>query len=284
MAIQIITDAGADLSKEEQEKYGIEVIPIKVFADGKEYLSGTELFSDEFYDILESAKEIPTTSQPTTLEIQDVFFKYVKEGKEILVLALSSCASGTYNNMNLAKSMILEEYPDAVIEIIDTQAFAYIYGYASILASEMAKEGKAISEIKEEIQKFLDTREAIFIPNSLTYLEKGGRINKASLVFGNLLDIVPVLSLRNGLVEAISKVRGRKKLAKKMIKYVQENLPDQNGKTLLVLNGRMEEETIDLIDALKELYPTAEIKRAKVGPTIATHIGPVFSVICEKGM
>ena len=282
MAIQIITDAGADLTKEEQEKYGIEVIPIKIFANGKEYLSGTELFSDDFYDILESCKEIPTTSQPTTLEIQEIFLKHVKMGKEILVLSLSSCASGTYNNMNLAKSMILEEYPDAVIEIIDTQAFAYIYGYASILASEMANEGKALPEIIESVKHFIDTREAIFIPNSLTYLEKGGRINKASLVFGNLLDIVPVLSLRNGLVEAISKVRGRKKLAKKMIKYVQENLPDQNGKTLLVLNGRMEEDTLELIDALKELYPTAEIKRAKVGPTIAAHIGPVFSVICEK--
>ena len=141
---------------------------------------------------------------------------------------------------------------------------------------------KDIYTIKEEVKRFIDTREAIFIPNSLTYLEKGGRINKASLVFGNLLDIVPVLSLRNGLVEAISKVRGRKKLAKKLLNFVKDNLPDQDGKTPLVLNGRMEEETLELIDALKELYPTAEIKRAKVGPTIAAHIGPVFSVICEK--
>ncbi len=280
--IQIITDAGADLSKEEQIKYGIEVIPIKVFADGKEYLSGTEIFSDEFYDILESCKETPTTSQPTTLEIEEIFLKHIKEGKDILVLALSSSASGTYNNMNLAKSMVLEKYPNAVIEILDTQVFAYIYGYASILASEMAKDGKTIPEIIETVKTFLETREAIFIPNSLTYLEKGGRINKASLVFGNLLDIVPVLSLRNGLVEAIDKVRGRKKLAKKLARYVEEKMPDQNGKTLLVLNGRMEEETLELIDALKELYPTAEIKRAKVGPTIAAHIGPVFAVICEK--
>ena len=280
--IQIITDAASDLTKEEQIQYGIDVLPIKITADGKEYLSGVDMFSDEFYNLLESTDSIPKTSQPTTVEIYELFKKHVAAGKQLFVLALSSNASGTYNNMHIAKNMLLDEYPDAVIEILDTQRFAYIYAWAAIQAAELAKNGCEIPEIKAHVEAFFEKYDVVAMPASLTYLEKGGRINKASLIFGNMLDLVPILAIRNGLMEAIGKVRGRKKPAKKLAAYVKEHAPDQNGKTLLVLNGRMEEETEELIGYLKEIYPEATIKRAKVGPTIAAHIGPVFAVFFEK--
>lgn len=280
--IQIITDAASDLTKEEQIQYGIDVLPIKIIADGKEYLSGVDMFSDEFYNLLETCDEIPKTSQPTTAEIYDLFMKHVEAGKQLFVIALSSNASGTYNNMHIAKNMILEERPDAVIEILDSQRFAYIYAWAAIQAAEMAEKGCEIPEIKAHVEAFLAKYDVFAMPASLTYLEKGGRINKASLIFGNMLDLVPIVSIRNGLIDAIGKVRGRKKPAKKLAAYVKEHAPDQNGKTLVVVNGRMEEETEELIGYLKENYPEATIKRAKIGPTIATHIGPVFAVFFEK--
>ena len=279
--IQIITDAGADLSKAEQEQYGIDVLPIKIYADGKEYLSGVNMFSEEFYTLLETCKDIPTTSQPTTMEIYELFKKHVDAGKQVLVVSLSSDASGTHNNMHLAKSMIQEENPDAVIEILDSRRFAYIYGLAAIEASKMAEEGLEILEIKERTMAFMERFDVAVIPNSMTYLEKGGRINKATLIFGNMLDIVPVLSIRNGLIEAIGKVRGRKKLAKKLAGYIKDHAPDQTGKTMIVLNGRMEEETEELIGHLQEMYPGVTILRGKVGPIIATHIGPVFAAFYE---
>ncbi len=280
--IQIITDAASDLTKEEQIQYGIDVLPIKIIADGKEYLSGVDMFSDEFYNLLESTDEIPKTSQPTTAEIYDLFKKHVAVGKQVFVIALSSNASGTYNNMHIAKNMLLEEYPEAVIEILDSQRFAYIYAWAAIHASKMAEKGCEIPEIRESVLALMDKYDVVAMPESLTYLEKGGRINKASLIFGNMLDLVPILSIRNGLMEAIGKVRGRKKPAKKLAAYIKEHAPDQSGKTLLVLNGRMEEETEELIGYLKENYPGVTIIRAKVGPTIAAHIGPVFAVFFEK--
>lgn len=279
--IQIMTDAAADLRKEEQMQYGIDVLPIKIIAEGKEYLAGTDMFSDEIYTLLETCKEIPQTSQPTTVEIYEKFKTHIEAGKQIFVIALSSNASGTYNNMHIAKDMILEEYPDAVIEILDSRRFAYIYGWAAIEAAKMAEEGLEITEIKERTIAFMDKFDVVVIPNSLTYLEKGGRINKASLVFGNMLDIVPVLSIRDGLIAAIGKVRGRKKLAKKLAGYIKDHAPDQSGKTMLVLNGRMEEETLELIAYLQEMYPGVTIKRGEVGPIIATHIGPVFAAFFE---
>lgn len=280
--IQIITDAGSDLLKEDQEKYGIEVIPIKITADGKDYLSGVDIFSDEFYALLESCKEIPHTSQPSTADIYDVLKKHTDAGKQILMISLSSNASGFFNNMHLAKNMILEENPEAVIEILDSKVFAFLYGQAAINASKMAKDGMDILEIKEKTKEFIESYSVFVIPKSLTYLEKGGRINKASLIFGNMLDLVPVLTIQNGLMEAIGKVRGRKKLAKKLFQYLTEHAPDQNGKEMIVVNGNMQEETDELIGYLNERFPESSITLAKVGPTIATHIGPVFGVFFKK--
>lgn len=280
--IQIITDAGSDLLKEEQERFGIEVIPIKITADGKDYLSGVDVFSDEFYELLETCKEIPHTSQPSTADIYDVFQKHIEAGKQILVISLSSNASGFYNNMHLAKNMILEENPNAVIEILDSRSFAYIYGQAAINASQMAKDGMGILEIKEKTKEFIESYGVFVIPKSLTYLEKGGRINKASLIFGNMLDLAPVLTIKDGLMEAVGKVRGRKKLAKKLFQYLVSHAPDQTGKDLIVVNGKMDEETEELLGYLTEQFPGVNITRAKVGPTIATHIGPVFGVFFQK--
>lgn len=280
--IQIITDAGADLSKEETERFNVEIIPIKITVDGNDYLSGVDIFSDEYYKLLENCSEIPHTSQPSTMDIYDVFKKYTDLGKQILMISLSSNASGFYNNMHLAKNMILEEAPEAVIEILDTSSFTYIYGLAAIRAAQMAENGTDIFEIKEKTKAFIDSLGIFVIPQSLTYLEKGGRINKASLIFGNMLDLAPVLTIKNGLMEAVGKVRGRKKLAKKLFKYLTEHAPDQSGRDLYVMNGNMPEETEELVRCLTEHFPGAKIKTVKVGPTIATHIGPVFGVFFEK--
>ena len=280
--IQIITDAGADLPKEEQEAYGIDVIPIKITADGKDYLSGVDIFSDEFYTLLESCKEIPHTSQPSPADIYDVFKKHTDAGKQVFVISLSSASSGFFSNMHLAKNMVLEENPSAVIELYDTQAFAYIYGLASINAAKLAKEGMDIAAIRDKTDAFIKSFGVYVIPKSLTYLEKGGRINKASLIFGNMLDLVPVLTIQNGLMEAIGKVRGRKKLAKKLFAYLTEHAPDQTGKEMIVVNGSMQEEVDELVGYLRERYPGVHITLAKVGPTIATHIGPVFGAFFKK--
>jgi len=214
--IKIITDAGADLTLEQQRQYDIEVLPLRIYADGKEYLAGVDTFSDDFYALLDTLNDFPKTSQPTTAEFYDLFKKYTDDGTQVLMITLSSKASGLNNNANLAKSMILEENPDAVIEVVDSYRYSYAYGMGVIEAAKLAKEGKTIPEIVKAVLELMESYTVYFIPNTLEYLEKGGRINKASLVFGNMLDIVPVLSLVDGTVSAVGKVRGRKKIAKKI--------------------------------------------------------------------
>ena len=280
--IKIITDAGADLTKEQQEEFDVAVLPLRIYADGKEYLAGIDTFSDDFYALLENLKEFPKTSQPTTGEIYDLLKKYVDEGKEVLFITLSSKASGLNNNANLAKNMILEENPDAVVEVFDSYGYSFSYGMAVIEAAKLAREGKTIPEIIDAVKALMDSYTVYFIPSTLEYLEKGGRINKASLVFGNMLDIVPVLSLVDGTVSAVGKVRGRKKIAKKMFDYAIERHPNQENTTFYIPNGKLDAEVAEITERLKERFPNCKVIEYKVGPLIASHIGPVCGIFLKK--
>ena len=187
--IKIITDAGADLTLEQQKEYDIDVLPLRIYADGKEYLAGVDTFSDDFYALLETIKDFPKTSQPTTAEIYDLLKKYVDKGNEVLFITLSSKASGLNNNANLAKNMLLEEYPDAVIEILNSERYSFAYGMAVIEAAKLAKEGKTLPEIIDAANELMDSYTVYFIPNTLDYLEKGGRNTHSFRIRNRILSL-----------------------------------------------------------------------------------------------
>jgi len=171
--VKIITDAGADVTLEQQKEFDIAVLPLRIYADGKEYLAGVDTFSDDFYALLETISDFPKTSQPTTGELYDLMKKYVDEGKEVLFITLSSKASGLNNNANLAKNMLLEENPDAVIEVYDSYKYSFAYGMAVIEAAKLAKDGKSMEEIKSAIAELMDSYTVYF-----TEKIKVGRIHE----------------------------------------------------------------------------------------------------------
>ncbi|MBQ3226321.1 MAG: DegV family protein [Clostridia bacterium] len=276
--IKIITDSASDILLSEAKEWDIEVLPFTVVIDGTEYRSGIDITPSEFIAKLKKCKELPTTAQVTPDAFMQAFKKYTDEGYEVLYISLSSNASGTYNNAMIAKQTIEDEDPNAVVEVIDTGKFAYIYARASIIAAQMAKEGKEMGEIKQAVLDFMAQYEVYVAAQSLKYLEKGGRINKASLVMGNVLDIRPMLSIRNGLIESIGTLRGSKKIVNKLFKKIVEAAPPQDGKELIIVHCDMEEEAKEMENLLLSEYPGASTLIREVGPTIATHIGPVIAV------
>ncbi len=276
--VKVITDSASDILLSEAQEWGIEVLPFTVAIDGVEYRSGIDITPSEFIAKLKVCKKIPTTSQVTPDAFMQAFKKYTDEGLQILYISLSSKASGTYNNAMIAKQTIEEENPNAVIEVIDTGKFAYIYARAAILAAEMAKGGKDIKTIRQAVIDFLESYEVYVAAQSLTYLEKGGRINKASLVIGNVLDIRPLLSIRNGLIESIGSIRGSKKIVNKLFKKIVEAGQPKAEKEMIIVHCDMEEEAKEMEQLLLNEYPGASILIREVGPTIATHVGPVIAV------
>ncbi len=276
--IKIITDSASDITREDAERYGIHVFAFSIMIDGKEYRTGVDISSSEFYEKLKTCQEIPSTSQITPDELYQTFKQYTEEGYEILFISISSVATGTFNNALIAKNMVQEENPNAVIEILDSQRFAYIYALAAIEAAKLAEQGKNMETIKQTVIDFMDQYDVYVVAQSLKYLEKGGRINKASLVMGNVLDIRPLLSIRNGLIEAIGSIRGSKKIVAKLFKKIQESGYSQTGKMMLIVQGDMPEEAEEMKRLLEENFAPGQVLVREVGPTIATHIGPVLGV------
>ncbi len=146
--LKIICDSLSDIPKELIDKYDIEVVPLTVILDGKEYKDGIDISNDEFYKILREQDEYPKTSQATYIQFKEVFEKYVNEGRKILYIAGSSVATGTYQSAVMAKNDI-----DGEIYTYDSQVFSYVIGILVVKAAELAEQGKDINEILDEIEK-----------------------------------------------------------------------------------------------------------------------------------
>ncbi len=281
--IKIFTDSTADVPVADLEKYGIGMFPIKIQLGDDTYKDAIDITIDEFYKKLEETDEMPTTSQVTVVEFEEGFKKAVEEGYEtIICFTLSKEASGTYQNAVLAKKMVLEEYPDADIEIISGQ-LSYVYGNVVTKAGIMAQNGADKKEIMDTVQHMFDNFYVIFVAGTLKYLKKGGRINPAVATIGEVLNIKPILTLKDGLVDNIEKVRGDKKIIPKMIEYLAQNGASE-AKEMYIFDGAAGEEKIEAVrKALEDNFGFANAPAVKLGSVIGAHIGPgVYGVLISK--
>ncbi len=281
--IKIFTDSPADVQLKDVEKYNIGFFPVKIQFGDETYRDYIDISCDEFYKKLVKSDEIPTTSQVTIPEFQEGFTEAVKEGYEtIICFTIEKAASGTYQNAVLAKNMVKEEFPDADIEIIPGR-LSYIYGDVVVTAAEMAMNGKSKKEILDYVNGAIDNRYAIFVASTLKYLKKGGRINPTVATIGEVLNIKPLLTIKNGLVDAAEKVRGEKKVIPKMMEHLEKNGIADASK-VYIFNGAASDANITALRAaLEEKFGLTDVPTALVGPVIGTHIGPgLFGVLVVK--
>lgn len=273
--IKIITDTGADIPQELIKKHNLKVFPFLSIFGEDTYRTGEEFTSEAFFKKLADTGMIPTTAQTPYPEMDETLREYIKEYDTIIIFTLSAKASGQNNSLQMITRDIKEEFPDADIRVIDSETFSIGYGMTAVYASMLAEEGLSADEIVEKSVEYLKSWDVYFIVDSLTYLEKGGRINKASAVIGTLLDIKPVLSIRGGLVEAIDKFRGKKNLLKKLVAKIKENPEfDAEAKQFGVVHSDKEMGE-ELARLLKEEFEGAEIVMYNMlGPIIGTHTGP----------
>lgn len=273
--IKIIADSGADIPNDLVQKYDIEIFSFLSIFGEDTYVSGVELDSKAFFKKLEETGIIPTTAQTPYTEMDEKIRKYADEYDSVIVFTLSSKASGQNNTLQMIKRDILEENPNADIRIVDSMSFTIGIGMGVVYAAELAQSGASADEIVEKATEYINSWDVYFLVDNLKYLEKGGRINKASAIIGGLLDIKPVLSIRNGLVEAVDKFRGKKNLAKKLINKIKENPdfdPSANQFAVVHANEQMGEEMVSL---LKQEFENCEIVMYnELGAIIGTHTGP----------
>ena len=271
--IKLITDTASDIDLSLAQEKGIDVLPIYVTIDNVTYKDRYDLTPEEFYSKFSSCKELPKTSQIPVADHYDAFKKYSDE-YSVIYCCISAGASGTAQSANMAKDMILEENPDADITIVKCNTFSYCYGLWVLKAAEMINQGKT----KEEIVEYIETNAAnttfVMSVDDLTYLQKGGRIKASTKVIANVLDIKPILTLEDGLIASKDKVRGSKKVAKKLLDLLVEEASDDYDQTITIYHINCPEKAELLRDNLLQNTPYQNAVIVSVGPTIGVHAGP----------
>lgn len=272
MAIKLITDSTSYIPNEYIKKYDISIISLNVTMNNK---STRELDIDTniFYEEMNKSNEIPKSSQPIPTEMINTFENIIKNGDSIIGIFLSSQMSGTFSNANLYKDMILENYPNSDITIIDSKTNCMQMGFAVIEGAKLAYEGKSKDEIINRINHVLNNSRFLFSPDKLDYLQKGGRIGKASALFGTILQIKPILTVDDGITSVFTKVRTRKKAIDTMINAVCEDIQKNGLGNIIVHHINCEEEGLALAKRLEESLDT-HIKIQSIGPVIGLHVGP----------
>lgn len=269
MSTLLISDSTSYLPENIINDYGIIIIPLNLHLEGKSYKEGRDISHTEFYHIFRSSKTFPTTSQPSAGEFLEVFERLTPDD-EALVILISAELSGTVQSALMARNM-LDAQRQKNIHIRDSRSSSMGMGFQLLKAGEMFAQGKTMSEVIEEVERIKIHQEIYFIVDNLEYLVRGGRLSKSSGLIGNLLQLKPVLTVKEGKLELFDKVRTSSRAVKLMKKQVEKN--KSWLKQLAVIHVQAEEEALKLQQDLQEQYGiTALISEA--GPVIGAHTGP----------
>ncbi|HHT98350.1 MAG TPA: DegV family protein [Clostridiales bacterium] len=271
MSVKILTDSTSYIDEKLRKELGIQIIPLYVsFKD--ESIKETEMSNKEFYERMEKGG-IPLTSQPSLGELYDIMVETVSKGDELLAVFLSSDMSGTYHSACGVRDRVLGEYKDAKIQIIDARSNSMQLGFAAIVAARAGKDGKSIDEIVEIVKHNIKRSRFVFIPDNLEYLKKGGRIGGGAALIGNLLKIIPILTVKHGKTSILKKVRTKAKAINEMINQVLEDELKYSIKEIIVHHINCYDQAKELTKRLKAQLDH-KIDIVDIGPVIGVHVGP----------
>jgi len=274
--IILVIDSGCDLPLEYIKQKNI--VPLGLICNFKgqavEDDFGKKIIRKDFYDALRQG-EMPTTSQINSQRYEEVFRKYVEEGKSIIYIAMSSALTGTINSANIAKEVILEEFSGADISIVDSKCASLGQGLLVHYAYEMLKRGDS----KEDIVNWLEENKLKinhwFTVNDLNHLKRGGRISSSAAAVGLLLNIKPVLFVDNeGRLTSFSKCRGRKKAISTIAQKFKERTDPNKKQVIAISHGDCLSDALALEKIVRDNGNVLDVILNYVGTAIGTHTGP----------
>ncbi len=270
--IKILVDSSSDCNL--QDGTVDLMVPISVNIDGVEYRSGVDLTSDKFYELLQSAKEFPRTSQPSPQSFIEIFEQTKESGDQLIYLCLSSRLSGTYQGALIAKEMV--DYDN--IYIIDTLGVTHIIGVLAKYARDLINAGLSAGEIADKCEELKSKIKVYAGVDTLEYLYKGGRLSRASAAVGELTGIKPIVTVSDGRVEVAAKALGKLRAMNTVLEKIKAHKINPEF-PIYSLYTCGTENCEALEEKLKQNgYHIAD--RLQVGSTIGAHVGPaVYAVM-----
>jgi len=273
--IKIITDSASDLPKETYEGYCIDVLPLLVYMDDTEYRDGVDILSPQIFEHMRNGGKA-STAQVTYSVFDKKFRELAEEGGSYIYIAFSSQLSGTYQTAKLVESEIKKEYPNFDLHIIDSMSASLGLGLMVLKAATMASEGCTKEEVLRTINFYINHIEHIFTVDNLEYLYRGGRVSRTAAVAGSLLNIKPILEVKEGKLVPLEKIRGRKRSLNKVMEIV-DNRGVHLEEQIIGINHADDISTAeDIKNILEEKYGIKEFIINDVGSSIGAHTGPGF--------
>ncbi len=280
MAIAIVTDSTSDIEPARAAELGVDVVPLFVIFGEKSYRDYLDLSRAEFYEKLAHEKTLPVTSQPTPAMFAEVFAKHVEAGNDVVCILISQALSGTINAARAAA----EQIAGAKIHLVDSQSVAGGLGLQVLRAVELARSGASVEVILDALESDRATQRLFAALPDLSHVVRTGRIGKAKAVLGTLMKIVPVIVLKDGVVEPGAQVRTFARAQEAMIASSVQSVAEPAQARFIVTHTNAPDVAQRVADRLLERLETEPnyLRVLEAGPVIATHAGAgavgIFSV------
>lgn len=271
--MRLFADSACDLPKSFFEKEDVVLFPLRVHIEDHDYEDIRGIQSIKVYDAIRAGVH-PKTSQASPEEMLNAFEQLAVANEEGFYIAFSSELSGTYSTAKMVADQVREDYPDLKLTILDSKAASLGYGLLVQEATKLRNDGHTVETIIKHITFMADHLESLFTVEDLDYMAKGGRISKGSAFVGGLLNIKPLLHVEDGKLVPIEKLRGRKKVIKRMIELMKERGSQFEQQHIAISHGDDEEFAAVLKQEIEENFQPKSIEIHMIGSVIAAHTGP----------
>lgn len=268
----LVVDGGVDLPSGMATEYGIQLVPLTVHFGNEVYRSGIDISPKDFYRRLRERGEFPTTSQPSAGEYHAAYLKAAEAGLPIISIHVSSGLSGSYNSARTAREML----PHLDITLVDTKTLSGEMALQVIVAAEMARLGKPVSEIVATLQHLYKESSLYFTIDKLDYLRKGGRIGRVSGAVGSLLGIRPIVTVdkSNGTYIPVSKARSFRRAIEEIAEKIIAHVGEGKEISLMVMEGDCPAEIERLVQILRSRLRLVWYQHLHANPSLGAHTGP----------
>jgi DegV family protein with EDD domain len=265
--VGVVTDSTADLERELQARIGVAVVPLVVNWDGQTYRDKVDLTPTEFYRRLRSSKSLPKTGAPSLAAFESIFREQLKEHDAVICINLAASLSGTFEVARRAAESVA---PDR-IHVVDSGSVSVCIGWLAEMAVGLARDGVPAAQIVEHLNEARGRLRILALLETLTFLQRGGRIGRAAALAGTLLNVKPILSVRDGEVAPVERVRTMNGALRRLVELaVAQGAIERLG----VIHADSASNATEVERQLQAHFPNLNIDRGELGPVVGTHGGP----------
>jgi len=270
--VAIVTDSTAYLPEEILKQYNISITPLSVIWGDEIYRDGVDILPVDFYKRLATSKTMPTTSQVTPAVMQSTFESLLEQGCDVLGIFLSSKISGTFQSALQARDLIAGAANK--IALVDSLWTTMAMGMPVLTAARAAEAGENLLECKKVAENACTHMGVLFVMETLEFMRRGGRIGGAQALLGSVLNIKPVLEMRDGVIEAVDKVRTKQKAIQRAIDVVSERIKGNEPIRIAVTHANAETDALSMLELARKEFSPVETFLSPLSPVIGTHTGP----------